>query len=66
MNIKINGKVQSIDKNINLLELIKSMGLSCDRVVTEHNFCIVPMEERERIVLEENDNLEIVSFVGGG
>ena len=66
MIIKINGKAQTIDKKINLLELIKSMGLSCDRVVTEHNFRIVPMEEREGVVLEENDNLEIVSFVGGG
>ena len=42
------------------------MGLSCDRVVTEHNSRIVPMEEREEIILEENDILEIVSFVGGG
>lgn len=66
MIIKINGKVQTIEKKINLLEFIKSMGLSCDRVVTEHNSRIVPMEEREGIVLEENDNLEIVSFVGGG
>lgn len=66
MIIKINGKTQAIDKKINLLELIKSMGLSCDKVVTEHNFRIVKMEEREGIVLEENDNLEIVSFVGGG
>lgn len=66
MNIKINGKIQVIDKRINLLELIKSMGLSCDRVVTEYNFRIVPMEEREKVILEENDSLEIVSFVGGG
>jgi len=66
MTIKINGAVKVIDKKINLLELIKSMGLSCDKVVTEHNFRIVPMEEREGIILEENDNLEIVSFVGGG
>jgi thiamine biosynthesis protein ThiS len=64
--IKVNGKVQTIDKKINLLELIKSMGLSCDSVVTEHNSRIVPMEEREKVVLEEDDSLEIVSFVGGG
>lgn len=66
MTIKINGKVQTVDNKINLLELIKSMGLSSDRVVTEYNFRIVPMEERAGVVLEENDNLEIVSFVGGG
>ena len=66
ITIKINGKVQTIDKKVNLLELLKSMDLSCEKVVTEHNFRIVAMEEREKIVLEENDNLEIVSFVGGG
>lgn len=66
MIIKINGKPQTVDKKINLLELIKNMGLCCDRVVTEHNSRIVPMEEREGVILEENDILEIVSFVGGG
>jgi thiamine biosynthesis protein ThiS len=35
-------------------------------VVTEHNFRIVPMEDRESVVLGEDDILEIVSFVGGG
>ena len=66
MIIKINGKEQAIDKKTNLFELVKEMGLSCDKVVTEHNFRIVPMEEREGIILKENDSLEIISFVGGG
>ena len=66
MNIKINGKIQSVDKNINLLELIKSLGLSSCRVVTEYNLRIVPTEEREKTFLKENDSLEIISFVGGG
>lgn len=66
ITIKINGEVKSVDKSINLSELVKSMGLSSERVVTEHNLRIVPMEERERIILEDNDSLEIVSFVGGG
>jgi thiamine biosynthesis protein ThiS len=35
-------------------------------VVAEHNLRIVPIEERESVLLEEDDILEIISFVGGG
>jgi len=66
MNIKINGKIKVLDKKINLADLIKSLGLSCDKVVTEYNSRIISVKEREKLVLEEDGNLEIVSFVGGG
>lgn len=66
MIIKINGKDEMIDKIKNIFELITDKGLSCEKIVVEHNFSIIPKEEWEKIVLNENDNLEIVSFVGGG
>lgn len=66
MIIKINGKSETMDKIMNILELITHKGLSCERVVIEHNFCIIPKENWPKIILKENDNLEIVSFVGGG
>ncbi len=66
MNIKINGEIKVLDQKINLADLIKNLGLSCDKVVTEYNSRIVSVKERETLVLEEDGNLEIISFVGGG
>jgi thiamine biosynthesis protein ThiS len=66
MNIKINGKIKVLEKKINLADLIKKLGLSCDKVVTEYNSRIISVKERETLVLEEDGNLEIISFVGGG
>ena len=66
MNIKINGEIKVLNQKINLADLIKNLGLSCDKVVTEYNSRIVSVKERETLVLEEDGNLEIISFVGGG
>ena len=66
MIIKINGKDEAIDRALNLLELVKAKGLSPEKIVLEYNFCIVPKEEWENTNLREKDNIEIVSFVGGG
>ncbi len=66
MNIKINGKNEDIDRTANIAELVSGRGLSPDRIVVEHNFRIVPKEEWRKIILNESDNIEIVSFVGGG
>jgi len=66
MVIKINGKNESVDKAATIAELVSEKGLSCDRVVIEHNFRIVSKEEWPNLILRESDNIEIVSFVGGG
>jgi thiamine-phosphate pyrophosphorylase len=66
IKIKINGKDESVDKSANIAELISKKGLSCDKIIVEHNLRIVPKDEWAGIALQENDNIEIVSFVGGG
>ncbi len=66
MVIKINGKNESVDKPVNLMGLISDKGLVPERIVIEHNFRIISKDEWPSIALQENDNIEIVSFVGGG
>ena len=66
MIIKINGKEETIAAKITLSQLLNAKGLCFERVVVEHNFCILPKEAWAGVTLEENDNLEIVSFVQGG
>ncbi|MDP3790448.1 MAG: sulfur carrier protein ThiS [Candidatus Omnitrophota bacterium] len=66
MVLKINGKSESIDKPVNLMELISAKGLVPEHIVVEYNLKIISKDEWRGIALKENDNVEIVSFVGGG
>lgn len=66
MFVKINGKQEAIEKKINLLELAASKNLSPERIVIERNQRIVPKNEWKSVILEENDEIELVSFLGGG
>lgn len=66
MNIKINGSPESVEKVVTVADLVTEKKLSPDRIVVEHNYRIASKEEWPGIVLKENDNVEIVSFVGGG
>ena len=64
--IKINGKEQYILGLQNLAELISGKGLSGEAVVIEHNYNIIPKEKWHETIISKGDNIEIVSFVGGG
>ncbi|MFA6320240.1 MAG: sulfur carrier protein ThiS [Candidatus Omnitrophota bacterium] len=66
MNIKINGKEETVSGIKTILELINDKKLIPEHIVVEQNFKIVPKEEWARTVLNEDDKIEIVSFVGGG
>jgi sulfur carrier protein len=66
MNLKINGKFQIIDNAADILALVAQKGLSQERIVVEHNYEVIPREKWPEIALSDNDNIEIVSFVGGG
>lgn len=66
MIIKINGKNETIEKKLNLSDLVVSKNLSPEAIVVEHNLRIIPQEAWDAVTLEENDTVEIVSFVGGG
>ena len=65
MQITINGKLESIT-SCNLSDLIKAKGLNGDALVIELNHKIIKREHWEQIQLQDNDNLELLSFVGGG
>ena len=64
--IKVNGEDKSIPQNISILKLIESLKINKDRVVIELNKNILKKEQFDSTLLSENDELEIVTFVGGG
>lgn len=66
MILRINGKEESIGKVVTLDALVAAKGLCADKIVVEHNFSIISKEDWPKIVLKDQDRVEIVSFVGGG
>ncbi len=66
MLVTINGKSEEIKMKLNLAELVLGKQLCAEKLVIEHNHRIVPKQEWQNISLQENDNIEIISFVGGG
>ncbi|BBO78863.1 hypothetical protein DSCW_62800 [Desulfosarcina widdelii] len=66
MDIRLNGKRTPVAESITIGELIRAKDLDTATVVVEHNRTIIPAEAWSRVNLKENDNLEILGFVGGG
>ncbi|MCL4377019.1 MAG: sulfur carrier protein ThiS [Actinobacteria bacterium] len=66
MQITLNGKSIETVEGINFIDFITLKGLKPDSIVIEYNFKIVMKENWNKIILKENDNLEIIRFVGGG
>tara|TARA_B100000941_G_C28176452_1_gene384867 strand:- start:342 stop:560 length:219 start_codon:yes stop_codon:yes gene_type:complete len=66
IQIKINGKIKSIEKNLNLLNLIENLKIPIKKVAIELNQEIVDKKKLNKIILKKNDKIEIVHFIGGG
>ncbi|MFA5160335.1 MAG: sulfur carrier protein ThiS [Candidatus Omnitrophota bacterium] len=62
----LNGKQESIEKPLSLDALIAAKGLCPEKIVVEHNFSIISKEDWPKIMLKDQDMIEVISFVGGG
>ena len=63
--IKVNSEELDIAGKT-ITEFILTTEYDSKRIAVERNGCIVPKSQYSETVLEDGDNLEIVSFVGGG
>lgn len=63
--IKVNGEELDIAGKT-ITEFILTTEYDSKRIAVERNGDIVPKAQYSETVLEDGDNLEIVSFVGGG
>ena len=66
IKIKVNGKLKVVNRNINLSILIKNLKIQLKKVAIEMNGEIVNKKKLNRIILKNNDRVEIVHFIGGG
>ena len=66
IKIKINGKLKTIQQNTKLSILIDFLKIPIKKVAIELNEEIVNKKMLNKIVLKNNDKIEIVHFIGGG
>lgn len=66
MKIVLNGKEHILKKGVTLADLLNSMQINPDTVIVELNLELVPKETQNAVVLKENDQIEVLRFVGGG
>lgn len=66
LEVVLNGKVEKLEKEMSLSAFLLARGLNPNAVIVEYNHNIAKKQEWENIILQDNDRLEVLNFVGGG
>lgn len=64
--IIVNGQNQEISLPIGLVTYLQKNNYPLDKIAIELNGQIIPKAKYAQTILNSNDKLEIVTFVGGG
>jgi sulfur carrier protein len=62
----LNGQKYVTDYKLTLLELIEYFNYNTSLLVLEYNSLICKEKNWNKIIIKENDKIEIVTIVGGG
>jgi len=66
LRVYVNGEAKEISAPLSLQELITQLDLPAQRVAVELNRNVVRRNDWSSTMLQDDDRLEIVHFVGGG
>ena len=67
MNIKVNGDIKEIKNSVNVTEVLVSENVEMpDMVSVQLNGEFVDRDKFPETILKENDEIEILYFMGGG
>ena len=64
--IQLNGDPYEINDKTNLNELLNKLKIQKNKVAIEVNGEIVEKNKYPKLILNKNDKVEIVHFIGGG
>ncbi len=64
--IQLNGDPYEINHGTNLNELLNKLKIEKNKVAIEVNGKIVERKKYQNLILNRNDKVEIVHFIGGG
>ena len=66
LSIRVNGAHRRVREGMTVADLALELGLEPTRVAVERNLAIVPRSTLGQVAVEDGDEYEIVTFVGGG
>ena len=66
ISIRVNGGHRRVMEGISVADLALELGLEPAKVAVERNLEIVPRSTLAEVEVEDGDDFEIVTFVGGG
>ena len=64
--IQLNGDLYEINNGTSLNELLNKLKIQKNKVAVEVNGEIVEKNKYSNLILNKNDKVEIVKFIGGG
>ena len=64
--IQLNGDPYEINNSTNLYELLNKLKIQKNKVAIEVNGQIVEKDKYSNLILNKDDKVEIVHFIGGG
>jgi len=64
--IQLNGDPYEINKGTNLIVLLNKLKIQKNKVAIEVNGEIVERKKYQNLILNRDDKVEIVHFIGGG
>jgi thiamine biosynthesis protein ThiS len=66
VKIQVNGQTREFSEGLTIDALVSTLGLEPTRVAIEVNRNVVRRNDWQATVLQDEDRVEIVHFVGGG
>ena len=66
IEIQLNGKPHSFSEGVNIDSLLEELSIPKSKVAIELNRKVLHKENYTKTVLKNNDQVEIVTFIGGG
>ena len=66
MTIKLNGDPHDIPQPLSVSALLATLAIDARRVAVEHNLAVVKKAEYDTSIVTDGDEVESVTFVGGG
>jgi len=65
-SIQCNGAPREIPQGMTVAELVAELGVGDKKFAVERNREVVPRAELDRVTLQEGDEVNVVTLVGGG
>jgi thiamine biosynthesis protein ThiS len=66
MQVRVNGEVMTLPDGATVAELLRRVEADPTQVAVERNLDVVPRRSYNEAALADGDEIEIVTFVGGG